>query len=327
MTAGLRQIFIGGTGRSGTTVLGQTLASHPEVVGINQELRIHVDPGGALDLVHALGRNWSPYVADAGIQAFLGAVGDSRRARLWNLPIARWGGRSVAPRRYATLKFDADFGRATLDEALEELIASLTTGVSRSRWTGTHSYRVKPTFFETPGPVDGRSHLRRFFDHLYQGRARRLSKSATVWVDHTPFNSLHQVGLARLFPEALFVTILRDPQDVFDSYMEQDWASDSPLLTARRLLAVLRVAEGQWGAVGPHRTVRLRLEDLARSPTETVEALLAKVGLELEPRTLRVALSISEEAASRNRRGLTSRVSSDRAVNEVLDECRAVCGY
>ncbi|GAG26602.1 unnamed protein product, partial [marine sediment metagenome] len=52
------QTLIGGTGRSGTSILKQVLASHPKVIALPTELRIIVDPGGALDLKRALTDRW-----------------------------------------------------------------------------------------------------------------------------------------------------------------------------------------------------------------------------------------------------------------------------
>lgn len=45
-----RWVFVGGTGRSGTTVMGRILGLHPELHLIDIELRFHTDEGGLLDL-------------------------------------------------------------------------------------------------------------------------------------------------------------------------------------------------------------------------------------------------------------------------------------
>lgn len=213
MTNETRQIFVGGSGRSGTTVLGQTLAAHPAIVGVDQELRLHIDPGGGQDLIQAVGPNWSPYNADAGIQAFIRLLTDARRVRLWSLPAARWGGRAIAPSRYATLDLEAHFGGRTIDESLKKLVDSISIGVSNSRWTGTRSFSLRPSFFETAGPLDAAPAVRDFFQDLFRGRSRRLHKSPDAWVDHTPFNTLHAAALDRTFPDCTFVLMTRDPID------------------------------------------------------------------------------------------------------------------
>ena len=50
----LKPIFIGGTGRSGTTILKKVLQQHSNIVTIPNELRIIIDPDGILDLFNAL---------------------------------------------------------------------------------------------------------------------------------------------------------------------------------------------------------------------------------------------------------------------------------
>lgn len=61
-------LFVGGTGRSGTTIVAQLLGAHPQAALVPIELRFHVDPGGLCDLAagkvtleefqHKMRRTW-----------------------------------------------------------------------------------------------------------------------------------------------------------------------------------------------------------------------------------------------------------------------------
>ena len=66
----LKPIFIGGTGRSGTTILKKVLQQHSNIVTIPNELRIIIDPDGILDLFSALTERWSVNRADVAIHRF-----------------------------------------------------------------------------------------------------------------------------------------------------------------------------------------------------------------------------------------------------------------
>jgi outer membrane protein assembly factor BamB len=48
-------VFVGGTGRSGTTVVGQMLGEHPEYAAVPVEVRFHTEAGGVKDTWPASG--------------------------------------------------------------------------------------------------------------------------------------------------------------------------------------------------------------------------------------------------------------------------------
>ncbi|MEP5072315.1 MAG: sulfotransferase, partial [Crocinitomicaceae bacterium] len=66
----MRIVFIGGTGRSGTTVLAKILSSHPNMMAFDFETRFLVDPDGLLSLFHTWNNNWSPYTASKALVRF-----------------------------------------------------------------------------------------------------------------------------------------------------------------------------------------------------------------------------------------------------------------
>lgn len=66
----MQPIFIGGTGRSGTTILAKILSQHNNVYKFPIELRYLTDPDGLLSLKTALTVNWSFYQADFAVERF-----------------------------------------------------------------------------------------------------------------------------------------------------------------------------------------------------------------------------------------------------------------
>ena len=63
-------IFIGGTGRSGTTILKRILGQHPAVFAVPPEARFIVDPDGLITLVDALSTKWSVSMSDKALRRF-----------------------------------------------------------------------------------------------------------------------------------------------------------------------------------------------------------------------------------------------------------------
>lgn len=77
-------IFIGGTGRCGTSIVRQCLGEHRAIYAPQREPRIVVSPGGILDLVQAFAV-WDPWTADDALHRFFAlcnAVGN-KEAHDW----------------------------------------------------------------------------------------------------------------------------------------------------------------------------------------------------------------------------------------------------
>lgn len=280
----MKPVFIGGTGRSGTSILKKLLLHHPQIVGIVEgELRVLVDPGGALDLIEALTRDWTPQKGDYAIQAFQSMMADAG-AKSTSLGVAfrkfllRLG---ASPRRYGGLDLASQFGRAFYETRLHQLIGELTYHISPGRWVGSPSYRLRSKIYETdPLPFTSAAALiRTFFDDLYEHLARRQGKDATHWLDDTPYNLLRADRLLALFPDMKLIHIHRDPRDVLASYVRQDWGGDDLVATARRLGNIFATWARIREELPPSSYLEVAFEDLARSPQEQLTRMIAFIGL------------------------------------------------
>jgi len=66
-----RRIFVGGTGRCGTTILARILGAHSSIHTIGTESRFIVDPKGLLNLVDAFSSDYSPAQAHTALTSFV----------------------------------------------------------------------------------------------------------------------------------------------------------------------------------------------------------------------------------------------------------------
>jgi hypothetical protein len=109
------------------------------------------------------------------------------------------------------------------------------------------------------------------------------SGSKTRWVDQTPEYSFHIYGLRKLFPEALFIHIVRDAVSVVRSMLNFHRVAGTQLVAneeeaykywLRTVRACLKAEE----AYGPHVVYRLRYTALVEHPESALRSLLDFLG-------------------------------------------------
>jgi hypothetical protein len=124
----------------------------------------------------------------------------------------------------------------------------------------------------------------------------------TRWVDGTPEYSLHICGLLKLFPQALFVHLVRDVRAVVRSMVNFDRVAGFKLVANEeeayrywiRTVSACLMAER---AYGPNVVRRVRYSDLIEKPEPTMRSLLNFLG---EPYTARCLEPLSERINSSN---------------------------
>ncbi len=112
-------------------------------------------------------------------------------------------------------------------------------------------------------------------------RRRAPTDPKRRWVDATPENSHYIHGLARMFPAARFIHLLRDPHDVARSLMKfsrtgaRDYAHDDAYRTWLRLTRSAWLGER---ALGASRMIRVRYEDFTGEPEQAFRRVLGFLG-------------------------------------------------
>ncbi len=161
------------------------------------------------------------------------------------------------------------------------------------------------------------------------------------WGDKTPRYVDHVALLAKLFPDALFIHLIRDGREVAASLAERRWGPSSPVLGAfvwRRSIRRARRAGRRLAG----RYMELRLEDLVSEPERQLRRVCAFLGEDYVPQMLEYsrgqrATRAAQSAGSRHltkpptaglrdwRKGLTAR--QQRAVEAVCRGFLAELGY
>lgn len=214
-------VFVGGTGRSGTHLVAKLIGRHAEYHNVPIECRFHADPGGFADLL--AGRT-TP-------ERFL------RRLRGFWWHRYRSGGKSPDILPWISL------GREP--RGLHKL-------VSRER------FEAAAARFEATAATDLEGACRELFWSLLGPLAEEAGKPGLA--EMSCANTVAAPALARIFPQARFVHVVRDGRD----------ASASRVRQGRGILAPRTRVEGiHWW----ERRVRRIEEALAAVPEERVLTL------------------------------------------------------
>lgn len=264
--------LIGGTGRSGTSILKKVFATHPHVLALPVvELRLLNDPDGLVDFYTSFKDNWSPYWADTKIRRLEkllrtlgGATGVEKILLGVGRRLLRLGAFARNPNPYHSIQLRRFCPR--YDKIVDQFIESLVDFRYQGTWNGSPFLALSNI---RSGQWDAdvlAESIRVFFDQLLQGIPGQ--EKASHYIDDDPFNILFFKVTSALFPDAKLVHMYRDPRDVVVSFMQQCWAP-SELTQA---IAWYRNIMATWQKTAPllekDTYLCVSLEKLADAPEE-----------------------------------------------------------
>ena len=131
--------------------------------------------------------------------------------------------------------------------------------------------------------------------------AQKSHKGEKYWAETTPMNISYSHRLIKLFPEAKFIVICRDPRDVIASLLTKDWGPNSPLEGVEWIESRLRADNEALKSVPRNQILFINLEDLVtNSPQESYNQILSFLQLQDEPamRTFHTVNMTAENASS-----------------------------
>ena len=289
-------IFIGGTGRSGTTILKKVLINHSRIFAVQDEIRVIVDPDGALDLIGALSDRWSPYNADIALHRFQTLMRECGRAKFSHSIFLEKAERTIfrsiglAPRRYLGVGLSHHFGAKFYQQRMEHLYQELCGYITRGHWIGSPPHQIRSKIYEC-GPFERsalESIIERFFHDLY---AHIAQPEQTHWLDDTPTNLLHVLELQHLFPEMRFIHIYRDPRDVTASYHAFSWGGDDYSTIAQRLVKMYNYWFDLREYLPYDCYLEVGLEQMAADPKKELQKIMEFLNLDLEENQLKISLN------------------------------------
>lgn len=262
----MQPIFVGGTGRSGTTITGYIIGSHPAIWNTEPiEIRFLTDKAGLLDAV---------FIADAAQQRRRG-----RRQRLQDA-VDRARGRRVDPNEERLRAF------------LERMQGHwyLRHGVGDHLCRGLHKSITKPDLdralvhFERAFQRDPRAAGAGLLHELFDPRAE--AKGASSWVDTTPHNAIRARRIAELMPDAKIVHMIRDGRDAGTSVMNMPWGPKDPMSALEWWRWRVLQSHQAMQEIPAHQSHTIVFEQLVASDREaTLHGLFDFLGHDVAPET------------------------------------------
>ncbi|THD60499.1 sulfotransferase [Phenylobacterium sp.] len=289
-------IFIGGTGRSGTSVMGSLLDSHPQIVLPAHENKLIVEAGGLKDLVDRLSGRFDMKRRHYAVADFLrwarklrsfGFRDPALNAQVTALRTDKGMNFQQASEAVARANPAADlsihaigqgFGLEHYDGCANRFLRKVCGTVIEDGLVDTEGL-IKPFIFPD---ITGRDALLRecrvFLDELYAEPMRRAQ--ASRWCDDTPSNWLYFDFLHELYPGMRFIHMIRDPRDVVGSYVKQVWAPSDPRVVVAMFKAQFAAYEAIKRHVPSANLKEVRMEDISSHKAETLGGIADFLGVE-----------------------------------------------
>lgn len=279
-----KQIFIGGTGRSGTTILYNLLGSHKDIFAFPIEMRFIIDDNGVVNLVDALTHNYSTRQGSQAIYHFE------------ELMYKHLTNKYTAP--YIGIDFNEFFDREYYKEKLSRFMSELTAysfygsdyQIAGGYYYNKLSFIIRiaeyfylksarkflkkrvPNFWPRRVIKDAKYFEDRkglslkagvFINDLFVHAAKKEGKS--IWCEKTPHNLFHLDFLYEILPESYFIHIKRNPIGVVQSMQNQFWAPT----TLEDICIMLKQLYRRWFSLQEkinfetYRYLEIKIEDLS----------------------------------------------------------------
>ncbi|MSW59164.1 MAG: hypothetical protein F2827_00605 [Actinobacteria bacterium] len=202
MAMNFSPVFIGGTGRSGTTITLNLLQRHPQFhASLPREIKFMTSRHGLLDLVYH-----RPFSVEEDLHGYrfnlvtkvLPLIGRNRMHFFTHNLFGRWWsetGKAGKPRGLVQ-----SIPQEVVQEVYEKFL---------------HSFKADPA---------GSS--REFFYSL--AKAQIKNSDIKYFGDSTPVNMMHSHQIQKLLPDARFINVIRDGRDVAQSIAKEAWGPNDP---------------------------------------------------------------------------------------------------
>lgn len=282
----MKRIFIGGMGRSGTTIAVNIFYNHPDCFAVPIETKFLVEEDGFADLVDSMTTRFSPPSAVSAFQRFENQMRNEVTG--------------LSPSKYSDLHQYAPDIFPSYHDALDRFI-----GVILNR----RYYPERATLIAAV-----RSFARELFDYT------AVISDKKCWVEKTPANIWRLDFLREVYPDCYFLHMIRHPLEIYYSLREKGWLPDNlvaSMVIFEGYCNALARQRRRW--LNDPNFVELKLEQLVQYPGISMQDLVRQMGLSDIPEAGMAAVVKSMEKYYANKETTISRDLPDHERDLVIE--------
>lgn len=249
-------VFVGGTGRSGTTVVGDLLGNHSKIrTSTPIEIKFLTNRSGLVDVVFGYNDAVERNAGKISILNFRTYQHRKKREKERFVKIlAEFN--SLIWSKWWDIDAPPPHGRG------------LISGISKSDLEGLLQKLNREL------PFNRKWAARRFIKGFISKQF--LAGSEIYWVETTPMNIPQADKLRELFPSALFINMVRDPRDVIASLLTKKWGPTTALEGLEWIESRLMAGAQGLSKIPAKSQITIALEDLViNNRQETYAKLLS----------------------------------------------------
>ena len=271
-----RVLFIGGTGRCGSSILREAFGNHSQCGVLPFEYRFMIDPDGIFDFYKSYREVWSPYNYDLRIKRlirFLRTLAGGRTLGNHNpeayLPQDQYKGWNLEERITG------------FNEMIDELEGDLIDFRYKGVWVGSPKNEDHEICF---------SHCRA--EHTVKAALQKFVYSALdqllkgmgkdIYIEDNTWNTLYAPSLLEFFPNAHLIHIYRHPYDVIESFQRQRWCPSD----LKEAAAFYKSLIERWFEIKTQlpasRYTEICYEKFVTAPIQTYQRLCEIIGTEYQ---------------------------------------------
>ena len=319
-------VFIGGTGRCGTSIMATLLGSDSDFFLPVHENKLFVEQDGFLDLIDCFSKHSCLVRKHFAISRF----------KEWAQRLATYGCETTQLNPYLGLLSQ----KIGFQKAAERLQREMPDQIIHIHAIGHHFKKghydkcitnflnkvidrvVEEGIFVTKGMIKpfykGKA-LKRYqiLEFIREFAYELYGNDGDIrWVDDTPANSFQIPFLFEIFPNSKFIHMVRNPFDVADSLIDQVWSIYTTQFEALKYIQHHhKCFENLSSKYEKDQLITIKLEDLVRDPLLIQDKLSAFLGSKLN---LNQSL-ISQEKANIKRSNLSISEDEKRELSFLID--------